>query len=146
MSQNLKSICIALMVAIILTGCQTLGGVTVGSPGYNSSPPKYKKHGPPPHAPAHGYRHKYHDGHELQYDSGIDAYVVVKVPDTYFSNDLYIRMSTDGTWIVSATLKGGWRVAGWSEVPSKLRYQHKGKYKKKGKSKKHKQKKYSDDD
>lgn len=145
MPQSLKAICIVFTAAIFLTGCQTLGSVIVKSPGHHQPPPpsKYKKHGPPPHAPAHGYRHKHHDGHELEYDSKIGAYIVINIPDTYFGNDLYLRMSTDGTWMVSATLESGWRVALTSEVPPKMRYH---KHKDKNKHHKHKKhKKYYDD-
>jgi hypothetical protein len=129
MHQSLKNICLALMIILYLTGCQTIGGVAVESPGYHGS--KYEKKGPPPHAPAHGYRHKHHDGHQLVYDSKIGAYVVVNLPDTYFANDLYLRMSTDGRWMASATLGRGWRVALASEIPPKMRHsKHKGKHKK----------------
>jgi hypothetical protein len=129
MTQSLKNICLVLMITFYLTGYQTRGGGPVISPGYHVPPPssKYEKHGPPPHAPAHGYRHKHHDGQQLKYDSKIGAYVVVNVPDTYFANDLYLRMSSDGRWMVSATLEGGWRVALASEIPPKMRYsKHKG--------------------
>lgn len=95
-----------------------------------------KKNGPPPHAPAHGYRHKHHDGHQLEYDSKIGAYIVINVRDTYFANNLYLRMSTDGRWMASTTLKGRWRVALTSEIPPKMRHsKHKGKHK--GKHKKY---------
>ena len=133
MTQSLKNICLFLMIILYLTGCQSVGGVAVKSPGYQSSPPssKHKSQGPPPHAPAHGYRHKHHDGHQLEYDSKIGAYIVVNVPDTYFANDLYLRMSTDGRWMVSGTLGGGWRAAIASEIPPKMRHSKlKGKNKK----------------
>lgn len=133
MSQASKNICLALMIMLYLTGCQSVGGVSVKSPGYHPPPPssKYGKQGPPPHAPAHGYRHKHPDGHVLEYDSKIGAYIVVNVPDTYFANDLYLRMSTDGRWMVSATLGSGWRVALASEIPPKMRHsKHKDKHKK----------------
>ncbi len=95
----------------------------------------YHKQGPPPHAPAHGYRHKHHDGHDLEYDSDIDVYIVVRVPDTYYSDDLYIRMSSDGRWIVSSHLDGGWHLADRDDVPYKLKnYKEKYKYKKNRKS------------
>ncbi|MEN8212463.1 MAG: hypothetical protein ABFR31_12155, partial [Thermodesulfobacteriota bacterium] len=91
------------------------------------------KHGPPPHAPAHGYRHKHHDGYEIEYDSRAGAYIVLNVPETYFGNNLYIRLSTYGNWMVSSRLEGRWRVAVGNEVPYRLR-EYKGK--KKWKSKK----------
>jgi len=102
------------------------------------------KHAPPPHAPAHRYRHKHHEGHELEYDSNIDAYIVFNVPETYFGNNLYIRLPTDGDWMVSATLEGGWRVAVGNEVPYRLK-EYKGKMKSK-KGKGHKKNKHGYDD
>lgn len=143
-----KSLIIFFAIIAFLTGCRTLGGVAVQGPVLTSPPPphkyeKHKKHGPPPHAPAHGYRHKHRDGHELEYHSRLGAYVVINVPDTYFGNNLYIKMSSDGRWLVSATLNGGWRVAAASEVPPRLMtYKHQEKYEKqKGKHKKDKHKK-----
>ena len=132
---------IALVISFglfLLAGCNTLG---IGIQGPRTHPPKtkYQKPGPPPHAPAHGYRHKHHRGHELVYDSGIDAYIVVNVPETYFGNNLYLRLSTDGKWMVSATLGGGWRVAAGNEIPYKLKAY---KEKRKKKNKKFKKKKW----
>ncbi|MBC2705656.1 hypothetical protein [Desulfobacula sp.] len=118
-----------------LAGCHTVG-VGVQIPGTPHHQTKYHKPGPPPHAPAHGYRHKHRHGHDLEYRSGLGAYVVVNIPETYFGNNLYIRMSTDGRWMVSARLEHGWRVAVGNEVPYKLK-KHK-KYKKKHKTKYHK--------
>jgi len=113
-----------------LAGCNTLG---IQGPGARHHRSTYQKPGPPPHAPAHGYRHKRHHGHDLEYDSTLDAYIVINVPETYFGNNLYIRLSTDGRWMVSARLDGGWRVAAGNEVPYKLK-----KSKKKKKPKKEK--------
>jgi hypothetical protein len=143
--KHLMTLFAVLSLFFFVTGCQTLG-VGIQGPGASAPPPgHYSKPGPPPHAPAHGYRHK-HKGHDMEYDSGIGAYVVLNIPDTYFGKDLYIRMSTDGKWMVSTTLEGGWRVAVGSEVPPKLwkkQYEHeyenkengKGKYKKEKKNK-----------
>ena len=124
-----------------LSGCNTLG-VDIQGPGSGHSKKTYHKPGPPPHAPAHGYRHKHQNGHELEYDSKAGAYIVLNVPETYFGNNLYIRLSTYGDWMVSTRLEGGWRVAVGNEVPYSLR-EYKGK--KKWKSKKgkgHKKNKY----
>jgi hypothetical protein len=129
---------IAIITSICLfffTGCNTLG-VGIQGPGSNQSHKTYHKPGPPPHAPAHGYRHKHHDGHNLEYDSKKGAYIVLNVPETYFGNNLYIRLSSRGDWMVSTTLQGGWRVAIGNEVPHKLK-----KYKGKKKGKKHKKNK-----
>ncbi len=148
----LKTLIIAIAALFFMSGCQTTG-VSVKGPGASSSPPKqYQKKGPPPHAPAHGYRHKHHHGHDMEFDSQLGAYVVLNIPETWFGNDLYIRMSTDGRWMVSTTLEGGWRVALGNEVPPKLvqhKYKYKGKSKGKGKAKgkykKENKKHYSDD-
>ena len=59
--------------------------------------------GPPPHAPAHGYRRKQHieqQDVELVFDSGLGVYVVVGFPGVYFHADHYFRYA--GTsWQVS---------------------------------------------
>ncbi len=135
------------MVLIILTGlfflsgCNTLG-VGIQGPGPGHSQETYHKQGPPPHAPAHGYRHKHNKRHELEYNSQAGAYIVLNTPETYFGNNLYLRLSTAGTWMVSTALEWGWRVAVGNEVPYKLRT-YKGKKKKKSKKKKwHKKNKH----
>jgi hypothetical protein len=141
---------IILTCLFFLSGCNTLG-VGIQVPGSAPHKPKYHKHGPPPHAPAHGYRHKHYDGHELEYDSQTGAYIVLNIPGTYFGNNMYMRLSTYGEWMVSATLEGGWRVAVGNEVPDKLKT-YKGKKQKKskqGKAKKgkgHKKNKHGNDE
>ena len=134
-----KNILVISFGLFLLAGCNSLG---VGIQGPGPPPPetKYYKEGPPPHAPAHGYRHKHHRGHELVYDSEINAYIVLNVPETYFGNNFYIRLSTDGRWIVSTALEGGWRVAVGNEVPYKL-MEYKEREKKKPKKGKGHQKK-----
>lgn len=136
MKQTLLSMVLCI---VFLAGCNTLGaGIQGPGPGPGPADSRYHKKGPPPHAPAHGYRHKHRDGNTLVYEKQIGAYVVVNIPDTYFGNDLYIRLSTTGEWMVSATLDGGWRVAVGSEVPYKLRESRGGKHKHwKMKKKKH---------
>lgn len=84
---------------------------------YGDSGPHYKN-GPPPHAPAHGYRHK-HNKHDMIYDSGVDVYVVVGWQDHYFDNGFYFRYH-DGRWQISATLGSGWKDARQRDVPRKL--------------------------
>ncbi|WDP90168.1 MAG: hypothetical protein HUN04_10825 [Desulfobacter sp.] len=125
-----------LMLAV-WPGCRTFPeaghGPVAGSPVV-----KHKGHGPPPHAPAHGYRHK-HQGHTLEYHQREGAYVVVNIPGTYFLDGLYMRLAESGRWYVSATLQGGWRLAAGNEVPQKLKaYKKKSKKQKKPKKKKYK--------
>ncbi len=103
-------------------------------PHYAHSDDRYYKQGPPPHAPAHGYRHKYHN-HDLIYDSGLRAYIVVGFPDYYFDNGFYFRYR-EGDWEMSGRIDDdhGWKHADDRYVPSKL------------KSSKHKKSKYRDKD
>ena len=56
-----------------------------------SGPVVLKKAGPPPHAPAHGYRHKHEHGVELVFDSQLGVYVVVGWKDHFFSAGRYYR-------------------------------------------------------
>jgi len=141
----MKYLNIAIIISIcmfFLSGCNTLG-VGIQGPGSEHSKKIYHKPGPPPHAPAHGYRHKHQNGHELEYDSNAGAYIVLNVPETYFGNNLYIRLSAYGNWMVSTTLEGGWRVAVGNEVPYSLK-EYKGK-KKSNKGKGHKKNKHGYD-
>ncbi len=134
----LKMIAIGGACVFLLFGCNTMGvGVHAQVPAEKQ---KHKKKGPPPHAPAHGYRHQ-HQGHNLDYDSSIGAYLVVNVPNTYFHKNLYIRLSTDGRWMVSADLNNGWRVETGTEIPHKLKLQKEYKYKQKHNEKNNKQQK-----
>ncbi len=142
----MKYLNIALIISIclfFLSGCNTLR-VGIQGPGSGSYKGTYHKPGPPPHAPAHGYRHKHYEGHEFEYDSKIGAYIVLNVPETYFGNNLYVRLSTYGDWMVSTTLEGGWRVAVSNEVPYRLK-EYKGKNKKSKKGKWHKKNKHGYD-
>lgn len=97
---------------------------------------KDTKGGPPPHAPAHGYRHKHrNDGVVLVYDSGIAVYAVSGYRDCYFNDGMYFRFS-GGTWEMSARISGPWKVTVVDNVPSGLKVKYKGKHKSPKKSKK----------
>lgn len=136
----LKMIAVGVACVFILS-CNTMGvGVQAHVPPEKQ---KHKKKGPPPHAPAHGYRHQ-HRGHDLDYDSSIGAYVVINVPDTYFHQSLYIRLSTDGRWMVSADLNNGWRVETGTEIPHRLKQQKEYEYKQKHKDNSQKNKNHKD--
>ena len=88
-------------------------------------------HGPPPHAPAHGYRHK-HQGVELVYDSGRGVYVAVEFPLHFYLKGSFYRFH-DSEWEISANIKGPWKVIAEEELPPGLQAKEKGK----GKSKEH---------
>ena len=63
-------------------------------------------HGPPPHAPAHGHRHKLRGhGGSLTFDSGLGVYVVVGHGDLFYWRDHFYRWH-DGGWQTSAPKDG----------------------------------------
>lgn len=97
-----------------------------------------KGHGPPPHAPAHGYRAKTSDGIEIVYDSKLGVYIVFGISSHYYSNGLYYRVNGN-QWESSVKFHGSWKVVAEYEVPFGLRYgiktNGKGKGKGKGKQK-----------
>jgi hypothetical protein len=66
------------------------------------------RRGPPPHAPAHGYRHKHHHhGVELVFDSHAGVYVVVGWDDVFFHRDHFYRV-VDGVWQISVRVDQDW--------------------------------------
>lgn len=98
---------------------------------YSTSKSK-KSNGPPPHAPAHGYRHKHQHGVELVYNSELGVYVVIGFPDHYFCQDHYFRLAGEN-WEISTHITGPWIVAENNVLPAGLKV--KGKKKAKGKHK-----------
>ena len=76
------------------------------------------KHGPPPHAPAHGYRAR-HENCDLVYDSGIGVYTVVGHRGCYYRDSRYYRRSGN-SWQISNTIRGPWRTTTISSVPNGL--------------------------
>ena len=104
---------------------------------YSTSKNK-KGNGPPPHAPAHGYRHKNQHGVELVYNSKLGVYVVIGFPNHYFYEGHYFRLGGED-WEISMNIEGPWIVAAQEGLPSGLKFKGKGKEKAKGKDKdKHK--------
>lgn len=90
-------------------------------------------YGPPPHAPAHGYRAKYHD-HDLVYDSGLGVYVVIGLPDYYYVDGYYYRHSHDG-WYYSKELDRDWNGYDDRKLPPGLAKKYNGGHPGKGKGK-----------
>jgi hypothetical protein len=92
------------------------------------------KGGPPPWAPAHGYRHKHH-GPDLVYDAHIGVYVVVGHPHVYFHDGHYFRRVSShwercGNW-----KKGNWKSVEVGRVPGPLVKHYAAKGPKPGKGK-----------
>jgi hypothetical protein len=82
--------------------------------------------GPPPHAPAHGYRRHHQSGCELQFDKSLGVYVVIGRTATYFHDDSFLRVH-GGTWQISASLEGPWKSKDMAGIPPGLLKKHKGK-------------------
>jgi hypothetical protein len=84
--------------------------------------------GPPPWAPAHGYRHKHQHAYrsrpdtvDLVFDSGLGVYAVVGIPNYYYWNGVYIRISGDQWWR-APYLDASWEPCDEDALPGKLRY------------------------
>lgn len=99
-------------ISLALPACETasVGTVSVTKPGT----------GPPPHAPAHGYRAQHRDGVVLVYNSGQGVYKVSGLPDIYFKDGFFFQLSGD-QWRISAHVKGPWETATEGSVPPGLR-------------------------
>jgi hypothetical protein len=107
----------------IVTAALIFGGLFLAA--CSSTPPpsktvvvtKTKVVGPPPHAPAHGYRHKHADGVVLVYDAGMKVYLVTSASDRYYWKGNYYRRR-GGQWQLSTSLQGPWKVASKSKLPA----------------------------
>jgi hypothetical protein len=113
----MRSLFTALLGVLALgsSGCLVVDG---GGP---QPPPRSvaREHGPPPHAPAHGYRYR-HRGHDLAFDSDLGVYVVLGLPDVWFFQSSYVRWFGDH-WEIGIDVDGPWRVAAVNEIPLRLR-------------------------
>lgn len=76
--------------------------------------------GPPPHAPAHGYRRKHSDGTILIFDSGMDVYIVKDHPGHYFDKGSYYRQK-NGRWEKAQKVRGPWKEIKTKSLPPGLR-------------------------
>jgi len=123
-----------LLLAFVLV-CGTLILVSCESFSIGVGSGREHKHGPPPHAPAHGYRHKY-EGVELVYDSGRGVYVVVDFPLHFYFDGRYYRCR-EPRWEVGVHIDGPWEPISEDLLPPGLRAKDKGEGKGKGKSKEH---------
>jgi hypothetical protein len=123
------------VAAIGVLAASTTGCLVVEHEHRRPVPVVVQKPGPPPHAPAHGYRRKHQqDGVELVFDSGLGVYVVVGQTDCWWDDDHYYRWR-DGVWLTAVHVSGPWSTVEVNVVPGGLRT-HKGKAAKgKGRSK-----------
>lgn len=119
MRVNLSYLCLTLIVvSLSLTSCSR----TVRQKKTSQCPPATEtvvtKKGPPPHAPAHGYRHK-HGNVILVYQSNLGVYAVDGHKNYYFHEGDYYRLRK-GEWQMSVYFEGPWRRASEFELPSGL--------------------------
>lgn len=82
-----------------------------------------KHTGPPPHAPAHGYRHRHSDGVDLVYKSDIGVYIVVGHTHHYYCKDRFYRLD-GGSWEVCSHLDGKWTPVSEKKLPKGLHKKH----------------------
>jgi hypothetical protein len=124
----------AFAAILIFTGCESNGGYHVAVGTTPPPPPPVvivhednHKHGPPPHAPAHGYRAK-HDGCDMVYDGQLGVYSVVGYRDYYYEDGFFFRFGGSG-WEVSAHVGGSgahWEACAPSRVPTTLVVKYEG--------------------
>lgn len=75
-----------------------------------------EKQGPPPWAPAHGYRYKHAGGALLVYDAGLGTYRVEGRPDCYFYGSRFF-CRRGGAWNAGPALGGPWTVISVDKLP-----------------------------
>ena len=78
--------------------------------------------GPPPHAPAHGRRHK-HQGITLAFDQALDCYLVVGHSNHYWKDGSFFRLGSGG-WEISYSWGSSWVSVGDHRVPDRVRHKH----------------------
>ncbi|MEE9280741.1 MAG: hypothetical protein V3V67_11255 [Myxococcota bacterium] len=121
--KELRRALVLVALGAVLGGCavQHLRPATHRHPRASSA--RVHEPGPPPRAPAHGYRHKQHGGVELVFDAKIGVYVVIGHSGHYFRDGYYLRL-VDGVWQISAALDRGWAVVPSDRIPKGLRGKH----------------------
>ncbi len=135
------------LAPLLLTGCEGLRelGVNIEAPYEKHNRADHHRAGPPPHAPAHGYRHRNSDGVALRFDSNLGVYVVVDMPNVYYYNGLYLRLSGD-RWQATSSLKRTWHYERDDRVPYQLQKKRGHGHYKDSKGKGHGKKRHWKDD
>ena len=98
--------------------------------------------GPPPWAPAHGYRHHHH-GADLVFDAEIGVYIVVGHPHVYFDDGHYFRRVSSHWERCRNFETAHWKTVDVAYVPVPLA-EHYAKHSKHGKGKGHGPAKHDD--
>jgi hypothetical protein len=115
-----------LLASALFVTAITSAGCVVGT-----NPALHRGYGPPPHAPAHGYRHHY-QGADLAFDRELGVYVVLGHPGIYYANGRFLRFRTH-VWQSATRLDGTWVVYPTTSIPPGLRGSHPGKADRAGK-------------
>jgi hypothetical protein len=126
-----------IVIATLAAGLLALAGC-VHVHEHESKNQHERKGGPPPWAPAHGYRHK-QPGPDLVFDAHIGVYVVVGHPQVYFHDGHYFRLVSSHWERCRNWEKGHWKTVDVAMVPDPLakHYAKKGSKHGKGKAKGH---------
>jgi hypothetical protein len=115
---RISLIVVLLTAGIALLGCSRTVVYRGDSPGTTITV-KTNKPGPPPHAPAHGYRHKHATGVVLVYDSSIGVYVVSGYKNVYYYNSYFYRRHKS-KWQWSHGVDGPWLTSYGKNLPRNL--------------------------
>jgi hypothetical protein len=112
--------CAIIVASVALMGCSHSVAYQNGEPDVVVA--SDHEPGPPPQAPAHGYRSKrVSDDVVLEYDSDLDVYVVTGYADTYYTAGQYFRIASK-VWQWSVDVEGPWKpVEMESDLPHGLR-------------------------
>jgi hypothetical protein len=104
-----------LLLTVFISSALTLTGCAVYPAHHHEHDRGY---GPPPHAPAHGYRAQYHN-HDLVFDASLGVYIVIGLMDYYFLDDHYYHHRHDG-WYYSRDLDRDWHPYKEDKLPPGL--------------------------
>jgi hypothetical protein len=118
--QNTCLLLVSIVLTCMLASCETVSVHRFPGSGQRVG------HGPPAHAPAHGYRRKHVDGLELVYDSTYGVYMIVGIPDHYYWDGHFYRIY-GGIWEVSFRVDADWAPATTVSLPPGLQKKAQGK-------------------
>jgi len=120
---RISIVVLLLATSIAVLGCSRTviraGGSSGTGKGRTTQTVQNNKKGPPPHAPAHGYRHKHGDGVVLVFEADLGVYVVSGHKDLYYYKDRYYRHHNK-KWQSSGHVDGPWRKSPDSKIPQGL--------------------------
>ena len=77
-------------------------------------------HGPPPHAPAWGYRCRQEKALRMEFDPELGVYIVLGTPNVYFFNGFFFKLK-DKIWLRARDLNGPWVEIEVEDLPPGLR-------------------------